>query len=258
MAAAQQQGPSPVQGITAVASKVNPDYVRVRLADGSFEPEPYAFWEGGRLDGTVRDPSMDGLKFTDIARIIAGPLAAQKYLPTRDQSKQKLLIVVFWGTTVVPTQLNFSTGVMTGNGAFNYMDNMQRDLTDYRNAKILGYSSEPLVESDFGNFMTVSGVTGLFASELMSEIEDSRYFVVLMAYDFQLLRAKNVHKKLWETRFSINEQKNHFDRALPAMVRYASNYFGQETKGLVRTKIPEGEVSIGEVRSLGQTEAPGK
>ncbi|HEY4246086.1 MAG TPA: hypothetical protein VGM64_04465 [Lacunisphaera sp.] len=35
----------------------------------------------------------------DIARTIAGPLAAQNYLSTRSASETKLLIMVYWGTT---------------------------------------------------------------------------------------------------------------------------------------------------------------
>jgi len=42
-----------------------------------------------------------------------------------------------------------------------YLDTMQRDLLDYKNAKILGYDSEESIESDFGNFFTVSGTPGL-------------------------------------------------------------------------------------------------
>jgi len=42
-----------------------------------------------------------------------------------------------------------------------YLDTMQRDLLDYKNAKILGYDSEESIESDFGNFFTVSGMPGL-------------------------------------------------------------------------------------------------
>jgi len=38
--------------------------------------------------------------------------------------------------------------------------------------------------------------------------------VVLMAYDFQLLWKEKKHKLLWETRFSIRQRHNDFDRQL--------------------------------------------
>jgi hypothetical protein len=244
-------------GITALSAKVSPDYVRTRLPDGSFEPEEYGFGEGGRLDGTFRDASMDKLKFLDIARALAGPLAAQKYVPARSLDSEKLLIVVFWGTTIVTDPLEQSLGVMTRNGSIMYTDLMQRDIQAAKNAKILGYDSEGLIQSDFGNFFTRSGMPGLLQSELVSELEENRYFVVLMAYDFQAFRKGTKHK-LWETRFSISELGNEFDRALPAMTQYASEYFGQDSHGLLRKPVPLGNVRVGEPKALGEAEAPAK
>ena len=57
---------------------------------------------------------------------------------------------------------------------------------------------------------------------------------------------------LWETRFSIREKDHQFDRDLPAMARYASKYFGQDSHGLVRKEVPLGRVEIGDVKSLGE------
>ena len=59
---------------------------------------------------------------------------------------------------------------------------------------------------------------------LLSEIEENRYFVVLMAYDFQLFWKEKKLKVLWETRFSINESRNDFDKALPTIAQYAVSY----------------------------------
>jgi len=59
--------------------------------------------------------------------------------------------------------------------------------------------------------------------DLVDDIEHNRYFVVLMAYDFQVLWKQRKHKLLWETRFSIREQGNDFEKVLPAISRYASS-----------------------------------
>jgi hypothetical protein len=88
-------------------------------------------------------------------------LRAQNYVPAKDLNTEKLLIMLYWGTTVVPDELSLSVGDMNHNGAMMYLDTMQRDLLDYKNAKILGYDSEESIESDFGNFFTVSGMPGL-------------------------------------------------------------------------------------------------
>lgn len=54
-------------------------------------------------------------------------------------------------------------------------------------------------------------------SDLMRELQHNRYFVVLMAYDFQLLWKQKKHKLLWVTHFSISERRNAFDHNLPAI-----------------------------------------
>jgi hypothetical protein len=246
-------------GVTAVSSQVNKEYVRATLPDGSIRPEEYAFGEGGRSDAPFRDASIQKLSFMDVARVISTQLKNQSYIPAKSLDSEKLLIMLYWGTTTRPDEVSTTSGHVfnaSGNGAMLYMDNIQRDLLDYKNAKILGYNIEGTIESDFGNFFTTSGMTGLLQAELISELEDNRYFVVLMAYDFQLLRRQNKHKMLWQTRFSINEAQNHFDRALPAMAQYASRYFGQDSHGLLRTHVPDGQVKVGEPKSVGETGMP--
>ncbi len=82
--------------------------------------------------------------------------------------------------------------------------------------------------------------------DLYAEIRENRYFVVLMAYDFQVLWKQRRHKLLWETRFSISAHRNQFDKALPVMAQYASRYFGQASDGLLRMRVPEGNVEVHE------------
>jgi hypothetical protein len=246
-------------GITAVSSQVSKEYVRATLPDGSVQPEEYAFGEGGRLDAPFRDASIQKLGFMDVARVISAQLKNQSYIPAKSLNSEKLLIMLYWGTTTRPDEVSTTSGhafSAAGNGGLLALGNVQRDILDYKNAKILGYNAEGTIQSDFGNFFTTSGMTGLLQSELISELEDNRYFVVLMAYDFQLLRRQNKHRMLWQTRFSINEAQNHFDRALPAMAQYASRYFGQDSHGLLRTHVPDGQVKVGEPKTIGDPGVP--
>jgi hypothetical protein len=269
------------EGITAVASKVSADYVRKRLPDGSFQPEFYSFGKGGKWEGEISDATIDKLQFTDVARVIAEPLAVQRYLPSRDTGKTTLLIMLYWGTTAVPGPMSDSVAVGEFQSAQDFLnrafnshnpeppsvqdaamdqmsvatvnlntENRQRDLTDFKNAAMLGYDSTGVIGTDYG--MEVRRTPMRYRrDELISEIEENRYFVVLMAYDFQLLWKQRKHKLLWETRFSIREKDHQFDRDLPAMARYASKYFGQDSHGLVRKEVPLGHVEIGDVKSLG-------
>ncbi len=231
--------------ITAVSSRVSADYVRTKLADGSFQPEAFAFGEGGHLPGTAHDDTIDRLTFKDVARVIARPLAGQKYLAAKDPSQTKLLIMVYWGTTAGTAESPNAIDPMT-----DPMDKMifrdQFDRIDFKNARILGYDSEGVIGTDYGRNLRGTALH-LKTEDLYEEIEDNRYFVVLMAYDFQLLWKEKKHKLLWETRFSIREHRNDFGRVLPEMALFASRYFGQDTHGLLRRPLPEGHVTLGKL-----------
>jgi hypothetical protein len=267
-----------VTGVTAVYSQVTSDYLRSKLPDGTFQPEYFAFGEGGLWGGAIKDETVDQLHFSDVARIIADPLASQKFFPATHAAKTKLLIMVYWGTTVAtdlqykPMMANVQSmmdeyrimleegnpgagSVLSAAMTLTVAADHQRDRLANRNAAILGYDSTGLIGTDYGNGLRSSGL-GLEQRDLVAEVEDYRYFVVLMAYDFQLLWKEKKHKLLWTTRFSISEHRNQFDRALPLIARYASRYFGQPTGVLLRERVPEGHVDIGELKSLG--EAPDK
>ena len=271
-----------LNGIEAVSSKVAPDYVRAKMPDGSFQPELYAFGPGGNWGGEIKDLTIEKLTFLDVAHVIALPLANRKYLPGNDPAKTRLLIMVYWGTTAVPPPyemdtlyLNYKNSLeeyrriieqtgghlVDGNAVGGMVDeandvlsagmhqldmeNRIRDRIDFKNASMLGYDASGLVGTDNGKYLSHTALREEGDDE-RAEIEENRYFVVLMAYDFQLLWKQKKHKLLWETRFSINERHNEFDKALPAMAQYASRYFGEPTNGLVRQRLLNADVEVGE------------
>jgi hypothetical protein len=126
------------------------------------------------------------------------------------------------------------------------IENNERDQADYANVQLLGYDSWwDATSSD-------ARATPLFfeRQDLINEIELNHYFVVLMAYDFQLLWKEKKHKLLWETRFSIRQRNHLFDKDLSKMTEYASNFFGEDSGGLVRKDIPLGRVEIGDLKTL--------
>jgi len=208
----------------------------------------------------------------------------------RDPDKTKLLIMVYWGTTngadnstqafafenvqgmvtseggapppqppptgagkggnsvdVAKVTRAAQEDAITGAMATVGLEEKIRDQNDMKNAMLLGYD---------GELNSMSGAQGattlkLHRDDLLAEVEEDRYFIVLMAYDFDALWKHKKHKLLWVTRFSVRARGTNFTDVLPAMVKQASEYFGQNTQGLLRNALPEGRVDIGPVKSFG-------
>lgn len=240
--------------ITAVSSKVYGGYVRTKLRDGAFRPESYAFGNGGFVrNGTpgveeplgvfTRDDTIDDIAFGDVARIIAGPLAGQNYLPARDPRTTSLLIMVFWGRTI-------GTSAFPGSGLTDIPLGTDIDKIDAHNAVLLGFDSEGVFGQGFG-YSIGSNILKQLHSGVMSAIKADRYYVIMRAFDFQSAWRQKRIKLLWETRFSLSQRRHDFGKDLPGMTQFASKYFGQDSHGLVLNPPAEGRVDIGDVRSLG-------
>ncbi len=290
--------------VTVVSSRVSDDYNRTKLPDGTYGPETYAFGEGGHWTGTVKDGSIDGLRFLEVARAIAVPLARQSYLPTRDPKATRQLIMVYWGRTstpgspedsaaagllqratadvaahkganeqnkifteqnVVPPPVNMPcakydpattsdqvTGSIDADNAMSSAlalvaaEDRSRDQQDARNASLLGYD----VWWDSTNSFKGTPLEHR-RQDMFDELKHDRYFVILMAYDFQTMWKQKKHKLLWETRFSVNQRGIDFDKELPLMALNASRYFGQSSNGLARDTLPVGRVDVGDLQTLG-------
>jgi hypothetical protein len=284
--------------ITAVYSEVSRDYVRGRAPDGSFRQEGYAFGNGGFTGGPAVDPSIDSMKFMDVLRTIAKPLASQNFVPSKVADKTGLLIMVYWGTTpgkddlsssdafksslsglATPPMTQLSTQTiaaeeataMTPDSQMNvavaveneaiahqksddidamlygsHVENQQRDQADANNAMILGYYPEMVATAGLEH-----SALGAHRHDLVEDLEYDRYYVVLMAYDFQRILKQKQRKLLWVTRISIRARGNKFGTVLPEMSAYASRYFGQDSHGLLREVLPDGHVDVGPLKSLG-------
>ncbi len=276
-------------GVVAVYAAASPAYTRTPLPGGGFKPETYAFGEGGRWGGSLKDFSIDRLRFLDVARLLAPSLAARQYVPADPKAPDRtdLLLMVYWGTTsgtndtatspeyqiaqslmgpgsaspLPPSNRSFLAGsgerqqrsVLEGgrDSALAQADlmiamaNRRRDRTNAENAMVLGYL--PDLRRTDGYQGTA---LGFIRGDIVDDVEESRYFVVLLAYDFQLLWKQKQRKLLWEARFSLPERRNEFDKALLVMAQQASRFFGEDSHGLVRRRLPDVNVIIGNPKFL--------
>jgi hypothetical protein len=215
------------ENAVAFSTKLSNGYTRKKLPDGSFKVETYAFGEGGDWGGARVDASMDRLKFLDVARVIAVPLAARNYMPSRDQNTTDLLIMVYWGTTRAPEHASDTHSLQMAqdaerlqnqaaeatNDALGHQgsphgnpgdlavakinqaaadadfraalegvqaEDQRRENDDARTVALLGYDSWWLKTEQASG----GGERALRKKDMLDELEEDRYFVVLMASDF--------------------------------------------------------------------------
>jgi hypothetical protein len=122
----------------------------------------------------------------------------------------------------------------------------------WRNARLLGYVRE------LQRFGAENGYQSDREKLLSAELSEERYFVVLMAYDYQAMKKEKRSKLLWTTRLSVRTAGNNFTEALPVLAQAGSHVFGKEVDGLVHAKanLREGRVTFGEMKILGVVETP--
>jgi len=121
-----------------------------------------------------------------------------------------------------------------------------RIKADEANARLLGYVEEINQRDNPSRFAGAGG----YLSDLMDDLENPRYYVIVQAYDFQAASLDRQRKLLWTTRISIPASGSDFNKCLPAMLGDASEYFGRNSDRLVR-RYREGVVKLGEMQIVG-------
>ncbi len=265
-----------------------PSYVRPKLASGAPKPETYVFYEGKFFSGATRDPSMAHATFEEIIKNLAPGLAHQNYLPTKDVKNANLLIVVNWGmTTTEPgagksdtekqfelqdlydSVNNFNAGAgdvsdITANMMVARTNQLSSQAYTGINARLLGYEAT-LKKEDKMSWVSLSGA-GAEQEAHLADLLEERYFVILLAYDYQKLLKGNQPDKplatkpgepqkrpIWVVRVNIAANGNNFPLALPAMTRVASDYFGKQVDGLKTEQTDTGRrgtVEIGDTKVM--------
>jgi hypothetical protein len=265
-----------------VSSTAAKDYVRtVTGKNGELRPESYVFAEGMFFGGSTRDAGLEKVPFTEVVTTVGRSLAKQNYFPAKDPKLAELLILVYWGTTTVQEdpnkQLNvealnaavagFNAAVAAAaeggppadpaqlNGVLNERDNdatSANSIAAY-NAKLLGYATALRKKQ---NDVNVSTEERTFREDLAEE----RYFVVLLAYDYNALMKGHTRRLRWTTRMSVSASGVNFRASLAAMNQMAANYFGRQVDDLQRGQVApkEGKVEIGEVKVVNDPVPIGK
>lgn len=259
----------------AISATSSPGYIRPTDAHGQPQPETYIFMEGEFMGGNTKDKSQVKMQFSEITKMLAVNLEKQSYYPTSDIPAANLLIRIFWGTTTVYDDPQKEQAVENMNAALgNYSAAAEANGGDAdpgelnaaidrvntgvdsamsaieRNAALLGYQRTLTKEQGNRVNPTTKEMT------MSMELNEERYFVVLMAYDYQFMRKEKKPKLLWVTRLSMRSPGHNFVEALPALAVAGSDVFGKSLDGLQRVRINERqvEVKMGELKMLGTVE----
>ena len=226
----------------------------------------YRFLKGNYHPGTISDPSMQELKFEDIVRDVALNLGKNNFIPDPDPENTDLIIVVHWGRTRPAedslqelhgyTSLEDMGGLTPDRSIlFDNPSNISSELEFNYNASL------SIAESNAGNAYYKSQLLGMeeafsskgsrYEEERMKRmIDEERYFIILMAYDYKKLKEGET-VMLWRTRYSMRALGQSFTDAIGQMNDVAGDYFGQNMKGLITKRFnEEADVKIGEVEVI--------
>lgn len=264
---------APIKFIAVSATAVR-DYARPLGDDGQPRPQTYVFTEGKFFAGRTVDRSQSRTRFTDVAEALAPQLAKQAYFPTKDAATADLLLMVHWGTTTVyedPQKefhaerineaLNEYRSAAAANGgdadpgalnaALNERSNGSASAQGAiaRNAALLGYR-EVLEREQRKVFSSADEQT------MNEELNEERYFVIVMAYDYAFMRREHRPRLLWVTRISVRAAGNNFTEAIPAIAEAGSPVYGHHLPGIQRVDVKRrvGQVEFGELKTLGPVE----
>jgi hypothetical protein len=273
---------------TAIYARVGNGYKRTRLPDGRFKPEYYAIANGGQVAGTTRDATVDRVKYPEVAAIAMRLLLGQNYHYAKSADQATLLLVLQWGSTISYNRENYDSRIQSvqrdlrgsGTGGWSlpitaltggesvadaggeaesamYLmldEQRARDRINLPNARLLGYLDEI---NDADGIQRYAG-GGTRFDDLIADIEETRYYIIISAYDFQDLTKRDKRKLMWTTRVSVRAPGNRFDDSIMAMLKGASKYFGQETPRLIRGEETKGQVEMGDLKFLGEVKTPEK
>lgn len=120
--------------VTAVYSKVSNGYQRQKMPDGSYKREYYALGKGVYVPGVGLDRSIDGVKYPQVAKIVAQFLALENYYLAQDAKSADLLLTITWGKTTPFNDTIYRTNADTFFSASNSLASANASVRASENA----------------------------------------------------------------------------------------------------------------------------
>jgi hypothetical protein len=257
----------------AIKADASQEYLKERALNKNKEIQTYQFMEGHHFKGRSRDKSVEQFSFNEIIQELPQHLAKQNFYPNPVLGEGDLLIVVHYGVTDfeddplevmgIENMADIST-IESGSVEIGSVESF--DLMDSLNAA-LGFSDAfnsggKMSRSQKAIMLGIDGLdkprTGSSTAGYDYEqmLIEARYFVVLMAYDYQRFRKESEAKLLWSTRYSVRVAGHSFNTAFKEMNAVASDYFGLNYDKLTRKRLDDkSNVEIGDIEVI-ENETP--
>ena len=246
--------------VRAIASE---DYLESRANVDPDEIETYQFFQGRYFGPKAVNKGMQKLSFKDVVVDMAQHLAKQNFYPNPEPGKGDLLIVVHYGITDIGHSLEENMGntnmedmgvTDSSGGSFDAIAELEfalnaeealsqnTDKSNYSNARLLG------LEAAFEGHPTYEDSR---TTELRNMLEEERYFVFLLAYDYPKILEEGKQKLLWSTRYSIRSTGTPFEAAIKNLNQVAGDYFGKNLNGLTQKRADDtSSVDLGEIEVI--------
>jgi hypothetical protein len=242
-----------------IKAQASEEYAKQRALGDKNKIQTYNFFEGRYYGGNSKDSSMERFTFMDIVEDMAVHLRRQGYYNNPVVGEGDLLIVVHYGATDYEESYFDMMGYNSMED-LGYSDDMDASaLAEFQfNMSSLDTINRANDQSRYGKARLLGMEEAYKQStspwereDLEWQLTESRYFVVLMAYDLPLLKQGET-KLLWSTRYSIRAIGQSFDQAIKDMNLVAGDYFGKNLKGLNKTRVTDkSRVTIGEIEVIG-------
>ena len=258
-----------------IDSEASDTYNEVKENDGEAKYETYVFIKGNFYDSDFADKSLRAASFEEVATTLAENMKQRNYYPSSSPSEGDLLIVVHYGTTSVEPDLE-ELFMLDSTDPYAQAETSEGSEEEPGFSEVYSDDFVDLADlSDFGSNNTAQhqqtmrnnrlgiskalnrkNITSTEEFDLRVEMQDERYFIILMAYDYEKLRSENERELLWTTRFSVPSLGTNFEDAYPALARAASAYYGTSLEKYAKTSthFGTGTVDIGTLETVGVEE----
>lgn len=231
----------------------SPTFLERRNTPDGLAPMTYHFYQGNFHGGAISDKSLQSLSLQEIADTLAADMTQQNFHPAESPQEGDLIVVVHWGVTEVKEKWD-ELFPDTGDDSEGETDEDGVPIDTSPESSDLATTRRPSVAKNaqltgIQKALRKKGLTPSDRQDLRALLEEERYFIILMAYDWQLMQKENKPELQWSCRFSLPSPGTNFIDAVPALSRAAGPLIGTNIEDLAKTKtqLGWGKGSVGEL-----------